>query len=74
MLSSLISKYLSLVAVFTHSLGLLNTAGHWQTMQIPYSCSVLEKHNYSVYWSVDPETGKVINTSWTGEVKLSILR
>ena len=69
MLSTLLTKYLTLVAVFTFPLGLFNTAGHWQTMQTPYSCAVLDNYeDYDGFYpGVDPETGAVVNTSWIGE-------
>ena len=69
MLSTLLTKYLTLVAVFTFPLGLFNTAGHWKTMRTPYSCAVLDNYeDYDGFYpGVDPETGAVVNTSWIGE-------
>ena len=65
-LFTLLPKYLSLVAAFTPPLGLLNTMGHWTTLQTAYSCSLLSRQEDGLHWAVSP-AGDVTNTSWSGE-------
>ena len=62
---TLLPKYLSLVAIFTPPLGLFSILGHWQTQQIPYSCSlVLHPDGDGLYRSVN-DMGQIIVTNWS---------
>ena len=69
-LSTLVTKYLSLVAVFTPPLGLLSTMAHWEEQQKPFSCSLVRPpwrdSQDGLYWSKEN-----VGTNWTGNYRLS---
>ena len=69
-MSCLVTKYLSLVAVFTPPLGLLSTMAHWEEQQKPFSCSLVRPpwrdSQDGLYWSKEN-----VGTNWTGNYRLS---
>ena len=69
-MSCLVTKYLSLVAVFTPPLGLLSTMAHWEEQQKPFSCSLVRPpwrdSQDGLYWSKEN-----VSTNWTGNIRLS---